>query len=163
MIRHPDIGLMDDTDVDGNEVRPYRSDISWQSTDADPEVHGDCVRSAGVGSQRYDAFDAWHLQHTLRSFFVYLPCFLMHETMILHFVAVLWKSIHVDVRLRREQIDMHSAQPYGNDVLPVGLLELDRDVGLHPKHIRHLHGATQIHDGRGMCAAKTGEVGEDPH
>ena len=66
MVSHPDVGVVHDADVDRNEVRPDRHNISWQPADANPEFDRNRVCSAGIGAQCHDALNVGQVQEALR-------------------------------------------------------------------------------------------------
>src|SRR5262245_60896057 len=97
MIRHPDVGLMPDADIDRNQIAAECHDVRRQSTDAHAKLDGAAMRGAGVGAQRNDTFDIRQVEHTPRRVFLHLRRLLVDQTMMSHLPNTFWETIGLSI------------------------------------------------------------------
>src|SRR4051812_36087249 len=72
------------------------------------------------------------------------------------------RPVGLDIIARREWIDVHASDAHALGARPLRLLKLYRDIGFHAHHVRGLHRAAKMDDGRRMRTAELRELRQDP-
>src|SRR4051812_16504516 len=88
MVRHPNVDVMPNANIDGHKIATQRDDVGAKSANSHSQFHRAGMGYAGVCAQRDDTFNAWQFEKALSRFFVYLWTLLVNQAVFSYLAQV---------------------------------------------------------------------------
>ena len=143
VVGEPEIGMMMDAEIDGDQVRSQRDRRCRQETHSGAAFHRVENADARIGLDPDNAFQRRQSQHPRICGIVNLRRLLDHQPVVFDF-GERGNAVKFTVALRHEGMDVKPAE-LGDDQIGIGRpLELDGDIGFQPGDVGLLHRAAKV-------------------